>query len=250
MNSSESKVVDYLKTQFELAKKKNPRYSLRTLAKKIGIPAGNLSEMFAGKRSLKTDKAELLLQRLISSEKSLQAVRAQLGLPVAVKRKPRTSQDVRFLFDWVTHVTLGFFELGNSKVNAAWISQKIGLPVTEIQLRIDQLVEQGHLVKDEQGRTVIPERGQQWTLTMERDEATKRKLWTQQIRLADHALNKGDLDNALFSSITFLGSQEQIDLFKSGILMLYDRVVASAEVTPESELVRISVQAFPVNFKK
>lgn len=63
-NMSIDDPIEFLKDQFLSRREKNPSYSLRAFASKLGIPAGRLSELFSRKRKLTKATAKKIAERL------------------------------------------------------------------------------------------------------------------------------------------------------------------------------------------
>lgn len=63
-NMSIDDPIEFLKDQFLNRREKNPSYSLRAFASKLGIPAGRLSELFSRKRKLTYATAKKIAERL------------------------------------------------------------------------------------------------------------------------------------------------------------------------------------------
>lgn len=57
-----------LKNHFEEIQKKNPNFSLRSYANKIGINAGSLSSIMKGKRHVSLELAERLSKNILSAD--------------------------------------------------------------------------------------------------------------------------------------------------------------------------------------
>lgn len=250
MNPWQDLFLKILEKNFDLRKQKNPRFSMRSYAKKIGLSPGALSEILKGKRQLRSDRALKILETLEVSNKDLVQFKNKIGIKIQIHRSKHEADKMDFLFDWVSHAVLGFFEIDNKIIDARWISKKIGQPLRAVETRIEQFIERGLLERQKDGRVVMPKRGRLWTVPPEVSEENKHRFYVEQNRLARHALEHGPIEKGFYKSTTFVGSQAQIEIFKEEIIELFDRISASVDPDSQQELMRISVQAFPFEFKK
>lgn len=241
---------EVLKKAVQVKKEKNSRLSLRYYAKKLKISPGALSEIIKNKRSVKPQKALEILEIFEAPARDLIRIKNKMGISVEIKREKIQESQMDFLTDWISHAVMGFFEIDNPDINAKWISQKINQPLPEIKKRIDQFMTRGLLQKSKEGLIKIARRGQHWHVSKSIDADLRFRFHEQQVVLAAHALRCGSPDRTFFSSMTFLGTQSQLDLFQTEIKELYDRIVATVDLDSRKELLRISVQAFPFEFKK
>lgn len=235
---------------FKDHKAKNSRYSMRSFAKKVGVSPGALSEIMQGKRRVAAQKAESILSLALGDGPELLSAKARLGWTVKLDRQLIQDHQMSFLIDWVSHAVMGFFEIDDPKVTAQWISEKLDVPLDQIEERIERFIDQGFLYRAPKGRVKIKTLGKQWHVPANRPPELMAKFKEAQNKAALYALKKGNPQDSFFSSMTFLGGQEQIEMFQKEIMALYDRIAASVDPSKPKELMRISVQAFPFNFKK
>lgn len=248
--SWQTQFTEQIQNIFKDHKAKNSRYSMRSFAKKVGVSPGALSEIMQGKRKVTTERAEMILGLALGDGPELLAAKARMGWSVKLDRQLIQDHQMSFLIDWISHAVMGFFEIDDPKVTAQWISEKLDVPLEQIEERIERFIDQGFLYRASKGRVKIKALGKQWHVPANRPPQLMAKFKEAQNKAALCALKKGHPEECFFSSMTFLGSQEQIEMFKGEIMALYDRIAASVDPMKPKELMRISVQAFPFNFKK
>lgn len=248
--SWQKKFTEQIQKIFKDHKAKNARYSMRSFAKKLGVSPGALSEIMKGQRKVTAEKAEKILGMALGDGPELLAAKARMGWSVKLDRHLIQDHQMSFLTDWISHAVMGFFEIDDPKVTSQWISEKLDVPLEQIEERIERFIKQGFLDRATKGRVKLKSVGQQWHVPANRPPELVAQFKEAQNKAALYALKKGDPQDSFFSSMTFLGGQEQIEMFKVEMMALYDRIAASVDPSKPKELMRISVQAFPFNFKK
>jgi uncharacterized protein (TIGR02147 family) len=153
----------------ELAKRteKNPRYSLRAMAKAIGLEPGALSQFLSGKRIPSYKMAQRIIAAIgLSPEQesdflnSLAHTHESRGLerlsPAFKKLKPKQppkdlSIDLfRVIGDWYHYAILMLTYVEGFKPSPKWIASELSISEMEVKLAIKRLLDVG-LVKEEDG---------------------------------------------------------------------------------------------------
>lgn len=143
MNTETSSARDWLRDQYLDRRRRNPSYSLRAFGKHLDIPAGRLSEIFSGKRTVTPALATKISQRLAlsptESEKLLAATRPAASEPVEEFRQ-LSNDTFHVIADWYHYAILSLLEIRGFRGDAAWIAARLGISSVEAQAALDRLV--------------------------------------------------------------------------------------------------------------
>lgn len=237
-------LANLLRQEFEKARSRNPRYSMRQFAKRLNLSSGTISELLSGKRNLSPNKAIEILDQLQISKRVRNRYMAMMGLPVKIDREPPDPTSLQN-HDWIDQAIAGYFELNNDDIDALWISRKTGVPTAEIEMRIKKLLAARILLESPDGRLTHPIKNVDAT-GLDRD--MRHRFYRQSLDLAAKAMEHTSEERCFFSVYTFTGNSSQIAMFRREFKSLVDRISALTEENNSSELIQISVQAFPIDF--
>jgi transcriptional regulator with XRE-family HTH domain len=233
-----------LESEFAKAKAKNPAYSKRAFAKKLGLNSGTLSTLLQNKRKLNAAAAARLLDRLKLEENQKTWIKAvleekNLKIPRALLELDR--------FEIIAHPVhlnaLNLLRTSGSPQTIPWLATRLALAPEEAEAITERLDRAG-LVKREKQK-IIPT-----------NEAVKTPE-----NFPHHALrsfHKNSLAEAAeklesvpvllrdFSSITIPANPEKIEQVRELIRGFRDQVSFLLGAEAGSEVYKLSVQFYPV----
>lgn len=147
---------EYLKQIFDEKKKHNPRLSLRSIARKVKIPSGRLSEILAGKRRLTADHLEKICASLNLKTEENEKLRHYFQIDSNQESSfgydnVLSHEQVSRLADWKPFAFMSFLqtqtyagliqERPQSKEQISQISQKMGISDKELQSLVELMVQ-------------------------------------------------------------------------------------------------------------
>jgi len=164
---------DQIKTELAKRLERNPRYSLRSFAKAIGISPGTLSQVLSGNKIPSTKLARKLIDSLDLNPSEQKAFMVSLAgaqqkrnlqrlAPVFAKyTEPQINgefRDVsldlfRIIADWYHYAILELSLTEDFCPEPSWIAKELGIRETEARLAIDRLLSVG-LLKEENNSIV------------------------------------------------------------------------------------------------
>ncbi|UXR66238.1 DUF4423 domain-containing protein [Bdellovibrio bacteriovorus] len=136
-----------LKTKLEEIQKKNPRFSFRSLAKKVGISPGCLNELMHGKRPLSEFYANKIVLGLeLGSEErnevySLISTRSRKF----AAQKVLMEKEMEMLSSWEHYAILNMIRMKTFQAEPEWIADRLALPVDRVQRSLDLLMDLGFI---------------------------------------------------------------------------------------------------------
>jgi transcriptional regulator with XRE-family HTH domain len=147
--------------QDELAARcsKNPKYSLRSFAKSLGISPAALSALINGKRPLTDKMKERLGLRLGLSPKELQTLRSSPhgnfkgkdGDALGISFQQITLDTFAIISEPFHYALLELMKTYDYVQDPRWISQRLGITVSEVRFAFERLERVGLVEKDEDG---------------------------------------------------------------------------------------------------
>lgn len=147
--------------------RRNPRYSLRSFARDLGISSGRLSEILNKRAGISSTKARQIASRLnLSKEEAeifyalvekanarqpLRRLAAEKRLDVLKKSfqyKMIDLETFRVISDWYHFAILELTYISDFKSDSRWIAKRLGISEHETQLAIERLLKLGLLLKE------------------------------------------------------------------------------------------------------
>ena len=145
---------------------KNPKYSLRSFARYLGVEPSALSQVLNGKRYLSMEKVDLILAKLDLNPEEQERFRASLAQAKKEAGHERFSSEMKSVLraassqkdgatasrelsidkfkviaDWYHYAILELTLTRGFKSDYEWIAKKLGISVSEVTLAVERLLE-------------------------------------------------------------------------------------------------------------
>lgn len=138
------------------AKKKNPKYSLRAMAKKIDLSPGYLSSFLQGKKAISPQTMEKIVHSLIKSPEERKDLLEHLNFELIERLKVKsttsnygnrtlTNEEILLLNEWHYYALRSLVSLDEFKLDLHWISNKLGIGLDAVDQALNRLVDMGIL---------------------------------------------------------------------------------------------------------
>src|SRR5205809_112872 len=121
----EDKVRLILLEEFVAIQARNPQYSMRAYAKKIGAPQSAISEILSGKRSITKKYAEKILRGLDKNPQEIFEI-FQNEKTNTVSYKSVDMDIYKLIADWYYYAILSLVETEDFESSDEWIAQRLG----------------------------------------------------------------------------------------------------------------------------
>lgn len=238
-----------LKTKLEEIQKKNPRFSFRSLAKKVGISPGCLNELMHGKRPLSEFYANKIVLGLeLGSEErnevySLISTRSRKF----AAQKVLMEKEMSMLSSWEHYAILNMIRMKTFQSEPEWIAERLALPVERVQKSLELLMELGFIKR--KGNSIA---------RAVASLATTEDIPSQAIvnaHLSDmskamEVLQTTTPDVRDFSSITMAINPEKFDEAKSLIKKFRRKLSMLVEEGDMTEVYNLNIQFFPLTVQE
>jgi uncharacterized protein (TIGR02147 family) len=141
--------------------RRNPRFSLRSFAKQLGIDHSTLSQILRGRRRLSARALEAVGKRMGLREEVLRAYREHSRKKTDAKRLPEKLRSLHFDLDtfqllsvWHHGAILELIQVQGFKTDSRWIAKTLGIAVEDVNIALQRLLRLGLLVMSGRDRWV------------------------------------------------------------------------------------------------
>jgi len=239
-NASSHKIA--LDLVLKARQRKNPRYSIRAMARDIGVHPSTLSAIFGGKRNLPQSQ----ISRVGKKIKDIPGASALLesSFRDGVCAIPIDSLLYEIVAEWEYAAILTLLDCANYESSSRWIAERLQLEESRVKHCLQNLVSAGLLVVEESGKLRKPAKNIETT----EDIASKalRASHFEALRQAHGKLESIDLETHDFSSVTFTMSFDKIPKVKKEIRAFRKRLQKILESESNTEIYQLNLQLFPL----
>ncbi len=249
-------VQNLLRSNLLLAQSKNPKYSLRSYSKKVGIHVGALSYIMNGKRNVSRKLAEKITRKLLIDP----VKRSEILSLFPEKRKYKTiaekeaapepkflqieASEFKLIAEWEHYAVLNLIKTKDFKSDLEWIAERLGITVTRVRDVVERLVILGFMKKDVKGnlsRIEAQIRSSDDTVDM-----SVRKSHDESLELARESLHRDSIKERDFTSMTLAIDPAKMDAAKEKIRKFQDDISDLLTVGETTEVYRLAIQLFPI----
>jgi len=256
-----------LLSEMERAQSRNPKYSLRAFAKKLGLAPSALSELLSGKRRITGKLARQILLNLEVTEniniqelikecsKSRGEVRRESLLEtnkssgtgaVAAPNYMQVNMDQYHLIsDWYYFAILSLSECADFNDDPSAVATRLGLRPAQASAALERLERLGLLARDESGKlraTGIP-----YSTSSDVASLSIRRSHRQRLELAKESLENDPIEVRDFSGITMAIDPEKIPEAKRRIKEFRRELCAFLESGEKKAVYLFALQLFPLS---
>lgn len=220
--------------------RKNPRYSLRSLARSIGVHPGSLSQFLNGKRRFSVDTMEDWSRRLQFSPKKHQSIFSEIH-----PFRPIELDLFALIGDWIHYAILELTRVKGFVSDHKWVAKELGLSPFIAEEAINRLFRLDLLKIDENGQWV-DDCGNVDTIEHNHSNSAMVKLQKQILKGAIKALEQIPLKQRHQSSITFAGHPDDLAEIESMIRKFRKELTRFIDSREKKDRVyQFSISLFP-----
>lgn len=246
-------VQQTLQNHYQLIKERNPSYSIRAFAKRVGVAPGTLSLVLNGKRKVSPKLVNKIADNLgldpIERSEILKGFQEKKITNKSSYTKLANDQ-FNILGEWHHFAILNLIKTKSFQSDVNFIAERLGLSSTKVEKALERLERLGLIAKDNYG--IITRTNEK--LRTEDDVANMalRKSHFETLELANRSLEKDDVNDRDFTWLTFAFDVNKMKKAKEIIRRFQDEFLEVArEDSTDDEVYRLAVQFFPLsNLKK
>ncbi len=266
--SNQNPAVEILKKAYSRAQSKNPRFSLRALAKKANLSHSHISRIFAGERQptahiLPALFDALQMDDIQKSEYYKKWIKGKLKeqAPTAIDspHQPNSQfenedyilleDDSRWLLSrWYHFVLLDALKLKNFNYNPEALARALGIEVQAVVSTYKTLKEMGLVSEDSNGNMVKVHRKIRFANIRSKDFVRAHHISQMRKAILELESKKtvSDFEQRLITGFTFTGSSEKRE---QAIQYLHECLFKAVELMtdpgPCDEVYQLNIQFFP-----
>lgn len=254
--------------QQELSRRceKNPRYSLRSFAKSLGMSHTVLSLVLSGKRPLSKKAIRLVADHLCLNPAQTEQLLARRG--AQPQRGSTSGREMRspgassasadyqqitldtfaLISDWIHYAILSLLEIDGSRFDARWIAKHLGITEITAKLAMERLVRLDLVAKNKFGRW--RQTGKPLKVENTVSTASTRKFHQQLMYKAIESLENDPMEVRDFSAITLAMDSQSIPYAKERIRQFRRELSLELErMGVPKRVYNLTVQIYPVSKK-
>jgi transcriptional regulator with XRE-family HTH domain len=183
--------LSLMRLDFEKNKQRNPAYTLRQYAKKLGVSPGSLSEILRGKRRPGMQVYQKILTKIEVAEQEV----SPSGTPSVIVRE----DELRMIQDWYHFALIDLLKLKQTKKKPEFLAPRLGISELKVVTALERLQRLG-LVFNKAGLWYATH--QLVSTTTDIPSSAIREGFRQDLRKAEEALDECKLDLRDFSTLT------------------------------------------------
>lgn len=250
-------VVRVLQEKLHAARVKNPSYSLRAFASKLGLSPAAVSEILNGRRAVSEKTARRIADALILNPQELARIEASAA---GIKSQKRTARRERVqgqrpslelsmdnfqaISEWQHFAVMSLVETQGFKEDAAWVAKRLGLTRTAAKDALERLERLGMLQRDEDG--VLRATGVNYRSPDEIASLALRKAHHANLELAKNSLEKDPLEKRDFTAVTMAIDPARLPEAKQRIREFRQEIEAFLEGGEKKEVYKFCMQLMPL----
>lgn len=248
-------IQNLLRGHLLAAQSKNPKFSLRSYSRMVGIHAGALSSIMNGKRNVSKTLADKITRKLLIDPQK----RSEILDLFPEKRKYKKSQDTnedqgpkyleieaqafKLMAEWEHFAVLSLVKTHDFVNDFDWIGARLGISKFRAQEVVERLLELGFLELQDGKLTRIPAKISSSDDTV---NLSVRKSHEENFDLARESLNRDSIYERDFTSITMAIDPEKMVQAKEKIRKFQDELSDFLSTGEQKEVYRLSMQLFPL----
>lgn len=227
---------------------RNPSFSQRALARRLGIGSSALSEFLNGKRQISQSLATRIADRLGLGPEQRQEYESEFRPDQKSRIREAVQIDMNryhLISEWQHFAILSLAETQGFKSDPIWIAARLGISITKASQGIDRLVRLGLLRRGRRGNLVIT--GQQFTTSDEVAHLSLRRSYAEDLELARASLDGDSVEIRDFTAITMALDPERIPIAKRMIREFRDALCVLMESGNKKEVYKLCIQLIPLS---
>ena len=255
MNGQEN-ITKLLRLRLADMKSKNPSYSIRAYAKKLGMGGSTLTMVLNGQRQVSRKVAQQICDRLMLDPMERAALLEKMEKKESKKPSPASvihylkisADQYTAMSEWQSMALLNLVRLKEFKNDPHWIAKRLNITKLKSQTTVDRLKRLEMLKESPDGKLVRTQPA--FRTSDDVMNASVRKGHFETLDLVRKSLEEDPIDIRDFSALTLTLKQSRLPEAKEMIRRFQsDFVEVFGKDEEADEVYRVSVQAIPLSKK-
>ncbi len=243
-------VQTLLQKKLALLQQKNPHYSLRSFARKVGLNPGVLSLIINGKRNVSYKLTERITERLMLDPTERAEVLKHFPKPrisvstETTEYRKLSAHQFKITAEWEHFAILSLLKCKDFKSENAWIANRLGITEARARDCVTRLLEVGMVELDDNGNLIRT--SPKFCTTDDIADTSLKKSHEQTLDLAKESLYKDDVKVRDHTWMTMAIDPKKIDMAKVFIRKFQDEFCELVGAGTRTEVYRLSMHFFPL----
>ncbi len=247
-------IREILQRKYTEVKNRNPAFSKRSFAKKLGISSGSLSSILQGERriskALATNMADTLglapdeRHQFLSPFQTRFSFLSRFFLPITYKSIQ--ADFFKIISDWEHFAILNLAKLDVFKSDARWIASQLNLPLLRAQAALDRLLSLNFLRIDNEGNIKRSE-VQIQTADNNTTKESIRRSFEQGLDLAKKNLFSVVADKREYTQQFMAIDPAKLPEARTLIRQFQEQLLTLLETGTKKQVYNFSLQLYPVS---
>lgn len=236
---------EFLGSELQRRKKKNPQYSLRAFARTLHLSPAQLSQILSGKRNVTMKVVDLICERLaLSPRQKRKLVLDSLfqSTQVAERYHDLKEDEFRLISEWYHMAILSLTRVPNANCDPSWIANRLGISKQNASDALYRLKRLGIIEQGPQLKQI----GDPIRVVSEVPSPAIRTYHKQILDISHRAIDEVDIQHRDLSSVSILLNPEQIKKISSMIEEFQNQITDTMEDKKNGEVYFLNVQLVPV----
>jgi len=251
MTTVNSKALRILRAKLEETKLRNPNWSMRAFAQRLGMSSGALSELMSGKRPMTLKTRRRIVERLQLSPFERREVMSDDLPPQDQKSSQYIEMDMdtfHMISDWWYFAILNLVKTVDFRPEIPWLVKRLGVSRTILKDAWERLFRLGYLHKNTHGNVV--RRHPKLTTRDEILSLSIRKAHLEDLKLIEKSVLDTPLDEREVTSMTLAMRKRDMPRAKELIRQFQDEFCDVLELDQPDEVYRLSIAFIPLTARR
>ncbi|MFS4458611.1 TIGR02147 family protein [Bdellovibrio sp. HCB2-146] len=238
-------MAQFISSKFEELRKRNPRLSLRAVARKAGISAGRFSEIIAGKRKLSSYYADKIADAMRLSQNERNELFSYVETSSRKKLSSRVLQEreIAMITGWENYAILSLMKTQDFRSESEWIADRLGITKSQVEKSLGTMESLGIIKKNSLGYVRTSESFQTMSEIPSRH---LRQVHHNELAKALEVMENTPVSVRSFSSATMPVNLNRLAEAKKMILEFQNSLMQFLEQGEKTEVYNFNMQLFPL----
>lgn len=250
---------NFLRKKLAEIQAKNPSFSQRAFAQKLGVSPGALSGILNANRVVSYEIAEKILSKveadpfeknevlkhfakksIMKNGDSLTQTEKEVGVNVLTLDESQFKK----VSSWVHYAILSLVKLSDFSSDSSWIAQRLGVSKVEVETAVEDLVNVGVLYYNEEER--LKRTGSRIKTSDDVPSTALKNFYKETLEHSKQKLDSIKIEHRDYITCTFPASLQRLTQAKMIIRRFSDEISALMDDADATEVYRLGIQLYPL----
>lgn len=238
-------VINHISKEFLRIKTKNPAYSMRSMARRLGVQPSALSEILNRKRSVTKKMARTILNGIGMSPREIEKIILAHELEKKDAKRDLSLDYFNVISEWQYFAIMSLAKLDNFQSDYKWISDRLNITEMQAKKSIKTLLRLGLLEKDQEDK--IKTTGKSFSTPSDIKSASLKNHSLESLDMAADSLNKDPVHLRDITEMTMAIDVTKLPAAKKMIEKFQDKLANFLEKDNKNAVYKIGVQLYPLS---